>query len=64
MLSNYKQMDINILLSVVNMKLRNEKHTLDDFCICYQLDKSILLQRFEQHAFTFNEEQKQFKHNA
>jgi len=64
MLSNYQMMDINILLSIVNMKLRNEKHTLDDFCISYQLDKTILCQRFEHHHLTFNEAQNQFKKTA
>lgn len=64
MLSNYQMMDINMLLSIVNMKLRNEKHTLDDFCISYQLDKMILCQRFENYHLTFNEAQNQFKKTA
>lgn len=56
-------MDINMLLSIVNMKLRNEKQTLEHFCVNYQLDKDFLLQRFIDHSLTYDMEQKQFKNN-
>ena len=61
MLTNYKKMDINMLLSIVNMKLRNEKSTLEQFCRIYQLDKQVLQQRFERHGFIFDAQQRQFK---
>jgi len=61
MLANYQKMDINMLLSIVNMKLRDEKQSLDNFCISYQLDKALLLQRLANHAFIFDEVQNQFK---
>ena len=35
MLENYKKMDVNMLLSIVNMKLRNESQTLEDLCVTY-----------------------------
>ena len=61
MLSNYQKMDINMLLSIVNMKLRNEKEMLEGFCIHYQLDKNLLLQRFKTHGLTYDKKQNQFK---
>lgn len=64
MLSNYQKMDINILLSMVNMKLRNEQQTLDNFCVSYLLDKEILLQRFTRHSIRYDRGQNQFKDNA
>lgn len=61
MLTNYQKMDINMLLSIVNMKLRDEQQSLENFCIRYQLDKALLLQRLASHAFIFDETQSQFK---
>jgi len=64
MLENYKKMDVNMLLSIVNMKLRNEKQTLDNFCINYQLDKAILLVRLENHGFIYDLNHNQFKQGS
>jgi len=61
MLDNYKTMDINILLSIVNMKLRNEKQPLAEFCIRYQIEQTTLQQRFEKNDFIYYSEQNQFK---
>ena len=52
-----------MLLSIVNMKLRNEKETLNDFCIIYQVDQKILLQRFEQNNLTYDQIHNQFIQN-
>ncbi len=60
-LSNYKTMDINILHSIVNMKLRNEKQTLNNFCSEYQIEQSALLQRFNKIDLIYDVEQNQFK---
>ncbi len=54
-------MDINMLHSIVNMKLRNEKQTLKDFCSEYQIDQSALLQRFDKIDLLYDAEQNQFK---
>lgn len=61
MLSNYQKMDINMLLSIVNMKLRNEKQTLEAFCITYQLEQVTLLERFKSHSLIYDATQNQFK---
>lgn len=61
MLENYQSMDINILVSIVNMKLRNEHQPLEDFCKRYQLEMMRLLQRLEQNGFFYDAQQSQFK---
>ena len=61
MLSNYQTMDINILLSIVNMKLRNENKSFEIFCNSYQVEASNLLQRFQKNGFIYNAQQNQFK---
>jgi len=50
-----------MLHSIVNMKLRNEKQTLDNFCSDYQVEQSILLQRFNNIDLIYDIEQNQFK---
>lgn len=64
MFSHYQHMDINMLLSIVNMKLRNEQQPLADFCIRYQIDQAILLQRFAEHHFAYDAQQNQIKVSA
>jgi len=60
MLTNYKSMDINMLLSIVNMKLRNEKESLQDFCLTYQIDKEALIKRLEEHHLYYDQAHNQF----
>ncbi|MCP5078593.1 MAG: DUF4250 domain-containing protein, partial [Psychromonas sp.] len=50
-------MDINMLHSIVNMKLRNEKQTLKNFCCEYQIEQSALLQRFNKIDLIYDVEQ-------
>ena len=61
MLESYKTMDINMLFSIVNMKLRNEPEDLDGFCLRYQIDQDILVQRLSQQKLTYDPVHKQFK---
>ena len=63
MLINYKTMDINMLLSLVNMKLRNEKESLHDFCITYQIEESMLIERFKKKGLLYDVTQNRFKQN-
>ena len=63
MLINYKTMDINMLLSLVNMKLRNEKESLHDFCITYQIEESMLIERFKTNHLYYDITLNQFKQN-
>jgi hypothetical protein len=64
MLENYKKMDINMLLSIVNMKLRNESKTLDDLCATYEIDKPLLVERLEKNDFVYDPAHHQFKQRS
>lgn len=61
MLSSYTTMDINILYSIINMKLRNEKQTLEQFCNHYQLTQQVLVQRLQNNDMIYDAQQNQFK---
>jgi len=61
MLENYQTMDINMLLSIVNMKLRNEGENIDGFCRRYQIDKTLLIARLSEKQLTYDTAQNQFK---
>ncbi len=64
MLENYKKMDVNMLLSIVNMKLRNESETLEDLCVTYEIEKSLLVERLAKHDFFYDHEHHQFKQHS
>jgi hypothetical protein len=61
MLENYKKMDINMLLSIVNMKLRNEGQTLEELCSTYQLEETTLIERLATKGFIYDVSHRQFK---
>ncbi len=42
-LKNYKTMDVNILLGIVNMKMRDENWDLDELAKYYDIDKEDLV---------------------
>lgn len=42
-LHNFAQMDIHLLVSIINMKLRNDFDSLDDLCRYYDIDVANLL---------------------
>ena len=52
--------DINILLSIVNMKLRDEFDDLDDLCSYYDIKKEELEKRLETHDYLYSTLNKQF----
>ncbi len=60
-LSRYQSMDVNILLSVVNMKLRDESGDLEEFCKRYELDAVILIGRLAERNYQYSTESNQFK---
>ena len=53
--------DPMILLSFVNMKLRDEYSTLEEFCKEHNLDVEALKKKLEEIGFQYNAELKQFK---
>lgn len=60
-LSNYLTMDINILFSIINMKLRDEEGDLQALCQRYQLDSAQLSQRLADKGWHYNASLNQFK---
>lgn len=57
---NYLVMDINILYSIVNMKLRDFYSSFDDFCEGEEVEKVDLLVRFNDNGYIYNEKINQF----
>lgn len=58
--ANYLVMDINIVYSMVNMKLRDFYSSLDDFCEGEDVEKDAILARFNDNGYIYNEEINQF----
>ena len=60
-LEKYKSMDPYILLSAVNMQLRDEYSDLDDLCKANNIDENELKEKLKQSGFEYNEAVRQFK---
>ncbi|MGN1280917.1 MAG: DUF4250 domain-containing protein [Succinivibrio sp.] len=60
-LDNYKNMDPFILLSAVNMYLRDEYDSLDELCRCRDIDKDELVSKLKNAGFEYVESVNQFK---
>ncbi|QGZ73137.1 DUF4250 domain-containing protein [Aeromonas hydrophila] len=60
-LNNFATMDVNMLLSLVNMQLRDRFDDLDDLCKTQDLDKAALVARLASGDFHYQEDQKQFR---
>lgn len=52
--------DSFMLLSVINMKLRDAYSSLDELCEDMNIDKSELCQRLESAGFTYDESANKF----
>ena len=57
----YLPSDPNMLLSVVNTKLRDEYSSLDDLCDSLDIEKSRILEILEPAGYKYDESQNQFK---
>lgn len=53
-LSNIERMDVNLLYSIVNMKLRNDYNDLEDLCLSMDIDRGQLLSRLESAGFCYS----------
>ena len=60
-LTRFATMDINMLLSVVNMQLRDHYADLDDLCRAQDLDKEALIPRPAGGDLHYQPAQKQFR---
>jgi hypothetical protein len=60
-LSKYETMDPVMLMSIVNMKIRDEFGDLDSLINYFEIDKKILINRLEHAGFNYLPEVKQFR---
>ncbi len=60
-LTKFETMDINLLLSMVNMKLRNDYANLDELCIQNEINKQKLCERLAQANFEYHPTSNQFR---
>lgn len=56
-----KNIDPNILLSIINTKLRDQYASLDILCYDLELTKEYILNRLKDIGYNYNEEKNQFK---
>ena len=57
----YLPSDPNILLSVINTKLRDEYSSLDDLCDSLDVDKEDLTEKLKSGGFKYNASLNQFE---
>lgn len=52
--------DPNLLLSIVNTKLRDKYKSLDDLCDYEDMDKEKIIESLEKIGYIYNEERNSF----
>ncbi|MDO5038694.1 DUF4250 domain-containing protein [Clostridium sp.] len=56
-----KEMDSNILLSIINLKLRDYYSNLDNLCYDMDIDKDVLINKLKEANYLYDKELNQFK---
>lgn len=59
-LENYKTMDAFILLSIINLKLRDYYENLDSLCYDLDISKDCFSERLKSINYIYNKENNQF----
>ena len=57
-------MDVNILISIVNMKLRDEFSSVTSLCVRFDLDEKSLIDRLGKDGYAYKSEQNQFRNKT
>lgn len=60
MFNQWKTMDPAILVSMINLKLRNEGEDFKGFCLRYELSASALSEHLTQQGFGYAQAQQQW----
>ncbi|MCS3453990.1 DUF4250 domain-containing protein [Aeromonas rivuli] len=60
-LQRFNTMDVNMLLSLVNMQLRDHYADLDDLCRAQDIDRAALEARLASGDFHYQAQQQQFR---
>lgn len=58
---DYLKMDVNILFSIINTKLRDYYQSLDELCDDLEIDKEGLLTKFKNANYEYDTKLNQFK---
>ncbi len=56
-----ESMDINILVSLINMKLRDYYLNLEEFCYDNNIEMEVVLKRIETAGYEYNKGNNQIK---
>ncbi len=56
-----KDMDVNILLSIINLKLRDFYNNLDELCYDLDINKDVLIERLQKENYKYDLSINQFK---
>lgn len=59
-MENLDKKDPYLMLSILNMKLRDECSSLIDLCKTYNLDKAYVEEKMKKIDYTYNQETNQF----
>jgi len=59
--SSLLSMDPNMLLSIINMKLRDDFHSLQTLCDDLEISENEVIEKLKITGRTYNAEQNQFK---
>ena len=54
-------MDVNILLSMINMKLRDEYQSLIRLCEDWDVNEEDIINRMSKNGYEYNEQLNQFR---
>ena len=54
-------MDPNLLLSLVNTKLRNDYESLEDLCKSEHIEETLIVENMELIDYYYDEDENQFK---
>ncbi len=57
-------MDVHILMSIVNMKLRDEFSSLSSLCARFELNEQLLIDRLAKAGFSYVSAQNQFRNTV
>lgn len=60
-LTKFATMEVNMLLSIVNMQLRDRYDDLADLCQAQEIDQTALEARLASGDFHYQPQQKQFR---
>lgn len=60
-LDNFETMDPVMLMSIVNMKIRDQYEDLDNLVKAFDIDKQTLINKLSQAGFDYLPEVKQFR---